>query len=482
MMKGKKVTVVGLARSGAGAARLLAHMGADVTVTDQKSGRELGDALRELGNSVKFALGAHPEELFNSADLIVISPGVPLGIGPITSARARGIPVIGELELAYQAVMSKGLCVTGNKGSRIRDNLSPFLAVTGSNGKSTTTTLLDHMLRKAGLRTMLGGNIGNALSEEILEAIKDRSLLPEFFVVEVSSFQLESIESFRPGIASILNITPDHLDRYHSISEYRDAKAKIYQNQRSDDFLVLNADDPGTMELYEMHFTSGHPDKPEVFFFSRTGDVKGLFSGGGKIFCTIPDIDCGPYLITLDEIKIKGVHNVENAMAAATMALLAGCPPDSVREALREFSGLEHRLELVRELDGVKYINDSKGTNVGAVIKSIESFDEPLILIAGGRDKAGDFSVLREQVSRNVKAVVLIGEASAKIKDAVGDLTETVMARDLAEAVKLSRNLAERGDVVLLSPACASFDMFRDFEDRGRQFKKYVTDMKTSNA
>jgi len=507
-MKDKKATVVGLARSGAGAARLLSMMGAKVTVTDKRSEGELLDMLKGLGPSVKRALGGHPEEVFTSADLIVVSPGVPLDIEPVASARAKGTPVIGELELAFKSVMSYGLYVMSKdksseiSGSRITHHASPFLAITGSNGKSTTTTLLDHMMRKAGFRTVLGGNIGNALTEEILKIVTANELQltgniddhgddlspvtphssPDFFVVEVSSFQLETIDSFRPHIASILNITPDHMDRYHSMAEYRNAKANIYLNQQGDDFLVLNADDPGTVELYDLHFRSGKPEMPKVYFFSRTKEVEGLYCKEGKVFCTIPDISCKTFLINADEIRIKGVHNLENAMAASAMALLAGCSPEAVREGMKEFGGLEHRLELVRELDGVKYINDSKGTNVGAVVKSIESFREPLILIAGGRDKAGDFSVLRGPASQKVKAVLLIGEASGKIKDALGDVTETVMAKDLAEAVTLSRHLAKKGDVVLLSPACASFDMFRDYEDRGRQFKKIVMEMKNCNA
>ncbi len=305
---------------------------------------------------------------------------------------------------------------------------------------------------------------------------------PDFIVAEVSSFQLEAIDSFRPRVASLLNITPDHMDRYHAMSEYRDAKANIYLNQRNGDFLVLNADDPGTLELYDLHFRAGKPDMPKVCFFSRTREVEGLYAKEGKVYCTIPGLSSAAELINTDEIRIRGVHNLENAMAAAAMALLAHCPPEAVRESMREFGGLEHRLELVRELDGVTYINDSKGTNVGAVIKSIESFHEPLILIAGGRDKAGDFSVLRDLVSQKVKTVLLIGEASGKIQDALKDVTETVMAKDLAEAVMMSRQRADKGDVVLLSPACASFDMFRDFEDRGRQFKKIVMELKSVNG
>jgi len=489
-LKDKKVTVVGLARSGAGAARLLSLMGAEVTVTDKRSEGDLMEMLKGLGASVKRALGGHPDEVFSSADLIVVSPGVPLEIGPVASARAKGIPVIGELELAFRIANS---LIPGKQGQSI-----PFLAVTGSNGKSTTTTLLDYMMRKAGCHTVFGGNIGNALTEEILKfiageespAAKDgRSSLPssarslpDFFIVEVSSFQLETIDSFRPRISSLLNITPDHMDRYHAMAAYRDAKANIFLNQRSNDFLVLNADDPEVLDLYDLHFRSGNPDKPKVYFFSRTREVEGLYFKQGKVWCNMPVVSPGAFLMHADEIRIKGVHNLENAMAAAAMALLAHCPPDAVRESLKEFGGLEHRLELVRELEGVTYINDSKGTNVGAVVKSIESFREPLILIAGGRDKAGDFSVLRDLVSQKVKAILLIGEASGKIRDALGDVTETVMAKDLAEAVTLSRLRAKKGDVVLLSPACASFDMFRDYEDRGKQFKKIVMELKDGNA
>jgi len=502
VIKGKKITVVGLARSGAGAARLLSLMGAEVTVTDKRPGAELIDMVKELGPSVKLALGGHPEEVFAAADLIVVSPGVPLEIRPIASAKAKGIPVIGELELAYQLIVASNESeVIGKKEdqSPVTGHQSPaFLAVTGSNGKSTTTTLLDRMMRKAGFNTIFGGNIGNALTEEIYKIVTSNELrvmskgkdssqivrqsLPDFFVVEVSSFQLESIENFRPHIASILNITPDHLDRYHSMTEYRDAKAAIYLNQRSSEFLVLNADDPGVIDLYRLHFRPENPDRPKVYFFSRTREVEGIYYKDGKVYCNMPDIACTAYLIDADEIRIKGVHNLENAMAASAMALLANCPPEAVVESMKEFKGLEHRLELVRELDGVTYINDSKGTNVGAVVKSVESFPEPVVLIAGGRDKSGDFSVLRDLVSQKVRAIILIGEASAKIKDALGDVTDTLMAKDLAEAVTMSRQMAKKGDVVLLSPACASFDMFRDYEDRGRQFKKSVMGLKDNNA
>jgi UDP-N-acetylmuramoylalanine--D-glutamate ligase len=477
-IRDKKVTVVGLARSGVGAANLLSDRGAAVTVTDVKTEKELSDQIGKLAPSVRLALGGHPDAVFASADLVVISPGVPLEIGPIVDARKRGLPVIGELELAYRML---------NDGQAETEKEIPFLAITGSNGKSTTTALLDHMVKRSGFHSILGGNIGNALTEEILKESgarsrgKNSSLRTphpslDFVVAEVSSFQLEAIMAFRPRVAAILNITPDHMDRYHSLSGYAGAKAKIFENQREGDSLVINADDPRTVAITEEKLR-GRTGGPAVFYFSRREKVQGVSCTGREVVCNFPDLaglDPGRPFISAEEIGIKGVHNLENAMAASAMALLAGCPAGAVIESLREFRGLEHRLEYVRTLGGVRYFNDSKGTNVGAVMKSIESFREPLILIAGGRDKAGDFAELGDLVSRKVKALVLIGEAAGKIKDALGGRTETVMAKDLSEAVAVSRKKAEPGDVVLLSPACASFDMFRDFEDRGRQFKKIV--------
>jgi UDP-N-acetylmuramoylalanine--D-glutamate ligase len=496
-LKDKNVTVVGLARSGIGAANLLTELGADVTVTDIKKEDELKDFIPKLRPSVRLVLGTHHEDIFLSSDMLVISPGVPLTIRPISNAKTRGVPIIGELELAYQIIRSQK--------SEVRSQIQ-FLAVTGTNGKSTTTALLDFMMKRGGFETILGGNIGNALTEEILKIVRSQKsevrpptcppLLRggfeggcslnsglnsslDFIVSEVSSFQLESIKDFRPKVASILNITPDHLDRYHSIKEYSDAKARIFENQKEDDFLVLNWDDPETMKVASEKLKV-KSEKPNIFYFSRREEVEGLCLKDGRIYCNFPNsslVTRHSSLVNVDEIKIKGVHNMENAMAASAMALLADCPIKAVIDSLREFSGLEHRLEFVRELNGVRYFNDSKGTNVGAVIKSLESFKEPIILIAGGRDKAGDFSLLRHLVRERVKAIVLVGEASEKIKGALGDLAETVMAKDLREAVNISCSMAVKDDVVLLSPACASFDMFANFEDRGRQFKKIVMEM-----
>jgi UDP-N-acetylmuramoylalanine--D-glutamate ligase len=475
-IKGKNITVVGLARSGAGAANLLAGLGAQVTVTDLKAEDGLRPFLSRLAPGVKRILGAHPDRLFSSADMIVISPGVPLSIKPLELARSRSIPIISELELAYQAAVvgfeDRPFTTLAKEG---------FLAVTGTNGKSTTTALLDFMMKKGGFATILGGNIGNALTEEIYKLMtENKGQTADWIVAEISSFQLEAIQDFRPKGAAILNVTPDHLDRYHSIEEYGAAKARIFENQNGNDFLVLNRDDSEAVKLYSSKCEAQDIKLPRVYFFSRRQEVEGLYIRDGKICCDIPALSHIPghsSLIAVGDIRIKGIHNLENAMAASAMALLAGCPAEAVVDSLRQFEGLEHRLEPVRELDGVSYINDSKGTNVGAVLKSLESFSEPVILIAGGRDKAGEFSLLKDLVRERVKALVLIGEASEKIKKALGDVSKPVMAKSLKEAVEVSRRLAQRGDVVLLSPACASFDMFADFEDRGRQFKKSVMEL-----
>ena len=489
-IKSKNVTVIGLARSGVGAANLLTELGARVTVTDTKTAAELAEFVPKLDPSVKLVLGSHPEEIFTGADMLIVSPGVPLDIRPISLARSKGVAVVGELELAYE------LATSGLRDPEVspfvKAGSGGFLAVTGTNGKSTTTALLDFMVKKAGFTTMLGGNIGNAVTEEIRKVLRvntgkaketvSRASGPapyDFIVVEVSSFQLESMKHFRPKIAAIVNITPDHLDRYHSLEEYATAKARIFENQGEGDFLVLNRDDPETARA-ERERLQGNPGKPKIFHFSRREEVEGLFWKAGAVYCNIPGLSpvSRPFPVIRDEeIKIKGVHNLENAMAASAMALLAGCPIDVVIDSLKEFPGLEHRLEFVRELEGVTYFNDSKGTNVDAVIKSLESFSSPVILIAGGRDKAGDFSRLRDLVRERVKALVLIGEAGEKIRKALGDAAAIEMAGDLRDAVHISRRRAQGGDTVLLSPACASFDMFANFEDRGRQFKQIVREM-----
>jgi UDP-N-acetylmuramoylalanine--D-glutamate ligase len=511
----KNILVVGLARSGTGAANLLASMGAKVTITDKKSGSSLESQIMKLSPSVKVITDGMPKEVFDEADMVVVSPGVPLDIDPLLHTKAKGIPIIGELELAYQIVASSELRVSVNTRSRKHGTHNTelatpsFIGVTGTNGKSTTITLIDLMLKESGYKTLLGGNIGNALTEEISNALNiqqtgrgERLFAPaivDYIVTEISSFQLESVKEFRPGIAVILNITPDHLDRYDSINDYINAKARIFENQTSEDYLILNADDPATMELYnaiinpEPGTVQGINQKsklPEALFFSRKKEVHGVYCRDGKIYCNLPPSllinrqlpinNRQLPLIDIDKIRIKGIHNLENAMAASLVALISGCPCQAIVKMLRDFPGLEHRLEFVGEVKGVRFINDSKGTNVGAVAKSLEDFKN-VILIMGGLDKGSDFSVLHDLIKRKVKLLILIGEAKEKIAQAVGGATETRKVRDLKEAVNLSMSKAFADYVVLLSPGCASFDMFTDFEDRGRKFKEAVRELTNDN-
>lgn len=437
---------MGLARSGAGAANLLDSLGAAVTVTDSKTEESLKSYSDILTKGVHKVLGSHPGELFTKADLIVVSPGVPLTVSPLAKAREAGVEIIGELELAFL----------------VSD--SPFIAITGTNGKSTTTSLTGEMLKAAGMKSYVGGNLGNALTEEP-GSLKGQ----DFVIAEVSSFQLEAIRAFRPRISAVLNITQDHLDRYADMAGYTEAKAAVFRNQRDGDVLVLNADDPPTAALKARAAC-------KVVWFSRKDVVEdGVYLKDGVV--TSVSGGKATEVIQADEVRIKGAHNLENAMAAAAISLAAGVRPEVVAKVLREFPGLEHRMEFVRELEGVTYINDSKGTNVGAVEKSLESFKQPVILIAGGLDKHSDFTPLAPAVKERVKKLILIGKAADVMNDALGAQTDTVRAATLADAVKLSHDSASPGDVVLLSPACASFDMFKDFEDRGRQFKQIVSNL-----
>jgi UDP-N-acetylmuramoylalanine--D-glutamate ligase len=460
--KNMKVLVAGLARSGTGAANLLSSLGANVTITDKKSGSSLKANIDRLDPSIKVITGENPESLFMETDLIVVSPGIPLSIPPIVKAREEGVPIIGELELAYRVVKSSAAVPS-----------PAFVGVTGTNGKSTTTTLVNLMLRRSGFRTLLGGNIGNALTEELTKFSFEgewRGL--DYIIAEISSFQLESIDEFRPKAAAILNITPDHLDRYRSIEEYIDAKTRIFENQKAGDFLILNADDPVLMEV----MNKKRSIRPKIIFFSRKREVEGIYFKDGTLYCNFAGfrLPTSPFpLLSQDEIRLEGLHNLENAMAASAVALASGCSHEAVADVLRDFSGLEHRMELVEEFNGVRFINDSKGTNVGAVVKSLESFNR-VVLIMGGLDKGGDFRALRNLIAGKVSALILLGEAKEKIAAAVGDITETLYVNDIREAVKVSLSKAMEGDVVLLSPGCASFDMFADFEDRGRKFKEAV--------
>lgn len=514
IFKGKNVLVVGLARSGIGAANLLSSIGANVSITDIKTQDLLTDNIKKLPPAVEIIAGEHPEVLFDTADIIVVSPGVPLDIPPVMRARASGIPVIGELDLAYQIVTGDELRAVGDKQKTrtgsfpVTHNLSPaFIGVTGTNGKSTAATLISMMIKGAGFKTILAGNIGNALTEEIFKILGAGGKgIIDYIVTEISSFQLESIQAFKPFIAVILNITPDHLDRYRNMQGYVNAKARIFENQGPSDYLILNADDPAIMELYESKIlprrtclfgrqvARGDKNKKScsvnILFFSRKKEVKGIYYKDGNLHInflppprTVPPscfrkeaggtVSSLSRLIGADEIRIRGVHNLENAMAASLTAIISGCPVDAVRSTLKDFSGLEHRLEFVREINGVSFINDSKGTNIGAVVKSLESLDN-IVLIMGGRDKKGDFTVLKDLIKEKVRALILLGEAKEKIAETAGRGTEVILVDSLKEAVEVSVSKASAGDAVLLSPGCASFDMFTDFKDRGEKFKEAV--------
>lgn len=482
IFKNMNILVAGLARSGTGAANLLSLLGAKVTVADKKPRSSLEGYIAKLLPEVKVITEGNTVDVFEGADMIVVSPGVPLYIPPLVHAKEKGVPIISELELAYQIIQSYA-CSCGELPAAA----PAFIGITGTNGKSTTTTLIDVMLREAGYRTLLGGNIGNALTGEIFKGFSgqpgvSKGLTADYIVAEISSFQLEAVEKFRPGVAAILNISPDHLDRYESMEDYINAKAEIFRNQTPDDFLILNADDPVITDLYNSRLNNKSLKLPRALFFSRRKEVEGVYAKEGTVYCNfrkgvLPYAPIDSELIKVDEIRIKGVHNLENAMAASLAAMVSGSSLETVRNVLKDFSGLEHRLEFVSEINGVRYINDSKGTNTGAVARSLESFDN-VVLIMGGLDKGSDFSVLRDLIEKKVKHLILLGEAKDKIADAIGTASETHKAGSLEEAVLLSESKAVPGDAVMLSPACASFDMFEDFEDRGRKFKEAVGKLK----
>ncbi len=496
--KNKNILVVGLARSGTGAANLLSALGARVSITDRKSLRTLEDKIRKLSPAVRVMADCDAGEIISSVDMIVISPGVPLDIPLLVKARMNGTPVIGELELAFNVIQSMDSLHTHGEGGRGSGFASPrVIGITGTNGKSTTTTLVDRMLNASGYRTLLGGNIGNALTEELFKAISGQQsairtdccqLNADYIVAEISSFQLESIERFRPDIAAVLNITPDHLDRYTDMNDYIRAKARIFENQTSEDWMIINADDPVLMELIDEKRKVKNGEMPRIAFFSREKEVDGMYCRDGLIYFNmhdhglfkrpLPAVPAGTVVTAVNEMMIKGVHNIENAMAAALVAIISGCPLLTVTEVLHSFPGLEHRLEFVAEIRGVRFINDSKGTNVGAVAKSMDGFDR-VVLIMGGMDKGSDFTLLRDLIKKKVRHLIVMGEAREVIAEALGMMAETHKVSGLREAVVLSMAKATAGDIVLLSPGCASFDMFADFEDRGRKFKEEVNRLKT---
>jgi UDP-N-acetylmuramoylalanine--D-glutamate ligase len=445
-LKDKKILVVGLARTGAAVARFLAERGARVTVSDSKGREALADFLNALsGLEIAYELGGHGDETFRAADLIVVSPGVPMNIAPLTQARNSGVPVISEIELAYRYIDA------------------PIAAITGTNGKTTTTTLTGEIFRKCGFSTFVGGNIGNPLIDLVISGER-----AERVVAEISSFQLEGIVDFRPRVAVLLNITEDHLDRYASYQEYIDAKLMVFANQTAEDFAVLNIDDPLVVACAGKIAARVVPMSRftvlEQGIYYRDGKITFAWEGREEHFPTA-------------SFKLRGVHNIDNCMAALATVLLLGCPADAALAAVEGFSGLRHRMELVATVNGVEYYNDSKGTNVGSVVKSLESFPGNITLIAGGKDKGGEYAPLAELVRERVRHLILLGEARDRIRDALGHLTDTILVNSLEEAVQEANRLAAPGDVVLFSPACSSFDMFKNYEVRGECFVSAVREL-----
>ena len=439
-IKGKKVLVLGLARTGRECARFLAQRGASVQVTDVRSEEELKQEMETLAAlPIRYFLGGEDPDWLEGVDIIVPSPGVPAENVLLKEGSRRGIKILSEIEFACRFLRA------------------PLVAITGTNGKSTTTTLVGEMLKASGGKVFVGGNIGTPLIGFVGGDW-------EWGVVEVSSFQLEWIEEFRPRISVLLNLTEDHLDRYPNFRAYCHAKQRIFEAQAANDIAILSRDDRLVWEMRKRIRA-----RVVSFGFSEVDD--GVFVAAREMIWRDGSRE---EKFPLSRVKIQGVHNVENMMAAIAAAKSAGVSASAIQKVLEEFPGLEHRLEFVREKDGVRYYNDSKGTNVGAVVKSLASFSDPVILLAGGVDKGGDYGILRQEIRQKVRRLVLFGEAQEIIARALGDLTETVIVENLEAAVGDAFAHARAGEVVLLSPACSSFDMFRNYAERGQVFKSLV--------
>ncbi|OGC84807.1 MAG: UDP-N-acetylmuramoylalanine--D-glutamate ligase [candidate division Zixibacteria bacterium RBG_19FT_COMBO_42_43] len=437
-----------MARSGLALAKTLKELGAKVFVSDLKDEKILKSETNELKKlKIDFETGEHSPKLLQEKDYLVLSPGVPGDIPIVKEAEFLGLPVFSEIEVAYW------LCP------------AEIVAITGSNGKTTTTTLMREILKKAGRKTWVAGNIGVAFSG-VLSQITSEGIV----VLEVSSFQLEKIQEFKPRISAILNLSPDHLDRYPNVDSYIQAKFRIFENQDKSDFAVLNYDD------LLLRKKAAEIKAPVLFFSTSTGLEEGAYIKDKNLIVKLGGKE--KRIIDINQIGIKGPHNLSNAACTSLIATILGVKPETIAEVLKEFKGVEHRLEPVAEINGIKFINDSKATNVDSVWYALQSVANPIILIAGGKDKGGDFSKLASLVKDKVKLLILIGQAKEKIKSVLGSLTETVEAQDLAEAVQTAYKKAQAGDAVLLSPACASFDMFLNFEERGKVFKQEVAKLK----
>ncbi|MGF7185067.1 UDP-N-acetylmuramoylalanine--D-glutamate ligase [Desulfitispora alkaliphila] len=444
----KKTLVIGMGKSGQAAVRFLATKGLIVDVFDSNDTAKIKEIVNELAKQINRAyLGVCPEITKGSYDFVVISPGVPMNIQPITEAVNADIEIISELELAYFYINAT------------------IVAITGTNGKTTTTALTHQIVKDAGERCHLGGNIGTPLLDVISE-IKAKDKV----IAEVSSFQLENTKEFKPKVAAILNLSPDHLDRHGTFSNYIAAKAKIFANQETGDYTVLNYDDEETKKL------SDSCPGTVIFFSCQHTLEQGVFVRDNQIVCKFNDNERESIICNVEDVHIKGEHNLENALAATAIAYAVGINSQIIKEVLMNFKGVKHRLEFVDIIDGVEFVNDSKGTNPDAAIKAVKAYDKPIILIAGGKDKGSDFSSFMELAAPKLKSLIVLGETADKINNAA--LKEGVKdihrVKDYPEAVQTAKSIASSGDVVLLSPACASWDMFNSFEERGELFKKLV--------
>jgi UDP-N-acetylmuramoylalanine--D-glutamate ligase len=442
-LKGKRVLVVGLARTGVASALFCAAHGARVTATDVRTESELAEQVKKLrAAGVTCELRPHVDDLFLAQDLIVPSPGVPADLPHLLAARKNGVMIWSEIELAFRFLSGK------------------LIGITGANGKTTTTSLVQHILESAGFSTILAGNIGTPLIS-VVEASRDDTVT----VAELSSFQLELTETFRPNIAVFLNLTPDHLDRHHTMEAYGRAKAKIFANQTERDIAVLNADDAAT--------TPYAPARPPIYWFSRKQRVaRGAFVKDGQIVVRSDGEE--QVILRVSEVPLAGAHNLENALAAVLTAKLAGADAQQIANGVKSFAGVEHRLEFVAEIGGVRYYNDSKATNVDATQKALEAFPGRVTVILGGKDKGSDYTPLRKELNERAILALLIGSAAEKIASQITGSVKIERVGTLERAVDYAWHEARAGDVVLLAPACASFDQFENYEHRGRVFKELV--------
>jgi UDP-N-acetylmuramoylalanine--D-glutamate ligase len=450
-LAGKKVLVVGLARTGIATALFCAERGARVTATETRREPEIAETAAKLRDAgIALELGGHRPETFAEQDLIVPSPGVPPTMPALAAARAIGVPVWSEIELAWRFLRGRLICITG------------------SNGKTTTTSLIGHILETAGFPVQVAGNIGTPLISRV-----DISSDTSFTVVEASSFQLESISAFRPDIAVLLNVTPDHLDRHGSIEAYGAAKARMFQNQTPEDAAVINADDAVAPQYA--------PAGPRVYWFSREKRVSsGCYLRGDEIIFRCDGTET--VLLERKTIGLRGSHNIENVLAAAAAARLAGVDPAAIAEGVRTFAGVEHRIEYVATISGVEYFNDSKATNVDATLKALDAFPGNVLVILGGKDKGSDYRILRKSLRSRARMALLIGSAANKIETELGGVVPVERTETLARAVEAASRHAQPGDTVLLAPACASFDQFENYEHRGRVFKQLVRELEKKHA